>query len=205
MTILKTIIVTLVITVCANLVYAQHSNHNHHESEDLGLQKNHSPLSLHQIDTELTSHRKESLKLSSFTGETVIVVMFYGSCTNVCPILIKDAWRLYSGLTKSAKKNTSVLAVSFDPENDTPEVLHNYAEYEQLNLPDWHFVTASESGIRLLATVLGVQYKKRASGMYDHSNALTIIDDEGNISKQLEGLNKPVDEMVTHIEHISHQ
>lgn len=178
---------------------AQHGHHGH-EKEALKAGEVHADHSLYHLDSEFTDHRNESVKLSNFKGEPVIVVLFYGNCTEVCPILIQDAWRLYSSLDESAQDKTKVLAVSFDTENDTPEVLKQYAEYEQLDLPEWNFITGKHTDIKMLATMLGVKYQQTSDGHFAHSNLVTVLDTEGKVAKRVEGLNQPMDEAAAIIE-----
>ena len=173
---------------------AQHADHESHKQQAIEAGEIHPDHSLYHLDAEFIDHRNTLLKLEDFRGEPVIVVMFYGNCTQVCPILIQDAWRLFSSLEESEKAKTNVLAISFDTENDTPEVLRNYAEYEKLNLPEWHFVTGKHTDIRMLATMLGVKYQKTSDGHFAHSNLVTVLDKEGKITKRVEGLNQPMDE-----------
>ncbi|MDZ7689625.1 MAG: SCO family protein [Balneolaceae bacterium] len=120
--------------------------------------------------------------------------MFYGNCTQVCPILIQDTWRLFSMLAEADRATVHVLAITFDTENDTPEVLHEYAEYEQLNIPGWHFLSSEPANVRTLAMLLGVQYSKKSDGHFAHSNLVTVLDGQGRIAKRVEGLNQTMDE-----------
>jgi protein SCO1/2 len=94
------------------------------------------------------------------------------------------------------------LAVSFDTDNDSPEVLKNYAEYEQLDLPEWHFVTGKQTDIRSLAMMLGVKYQKTSDGHFAHSNLVTVLDAEGKIVKRVEGLNQPMEEAARVVQQI---
>lgn len=198
---MRTIIVFLVtFAVILSLDgYAQHGHHVH-EKEALKAGEVHADHSLYHLDSEFTDHRNESVQLSDFQGEPVIVVLFYGNCTQVCPILIQDTWRLFSSLDKLAQAKINVLAVSFDTENDTPEVLRKYAEYEQLDLPEWHFLTGKHTDIKMLATMLGVKYQQTSDGHFAHSNLVTVLDAEGKIAKRVEGLNQPMEEAATVIE-----
>ncbi|WP_020402566.1 SCO family protein [Gracilimonas tropica] len=193
---MKTLIILsgLLMAMFSQNAMAQHGGHMGHQQEALKAGDIHPDHSLYHLDAEFVDHRKAALSLDDFKGEPVIIVMFYGNCTQVCPILIQDAWRLYSSLDNSAQAKTNVLAVSFDTENDTPEVLKNYAEYEQLDLPKWHFVTGKHTDIRMLATLLGVKYQKTGDGNFAHSNLITVLDIEGKIAKRVEGLNQPVSE-----------
>ncbi|NIT58793.1 MAG: redoxin domain-containing protein [Aliifodinibius sp.] len=158
--------------------------------------------SLYHLDAEWTDHRGDVVRLDDFKGEPVIVVMFYGNCTDVCPILIQDTWRLYSSVDESVREHVNVLAVSFDTENDTPEVLNKYAKYEQLDIPGWHFMTADDTDIRTLAMMLGVQYSKKSDGHFAHSNLVTVLDEKGRVAQRVEGLNQPMDEAKATIESI---
>ncbi|MEQ8525887.1 SCO family protein [Gracilimonas sp.] len=165
----------------------------HHHGKDATLKAEKvSEHSLYHLDAEWVTHRNESISLSQFKGEPVVIVMFYGNCTQVCPILIRDTWRLYSALDKSMRTSVNVLAVSFDTENDTPEVLKKYAEYEQLDIEGWHFVTTKDVDIRSLAMMLGVQYVKKSDGEFAHSNLVTVLDPEGKVAVRVEGLNQPM-------------
>ncbi|SMO46932.1 SCO family protein [Gracilimonas mengyeensis] len=179
--------------------FAQHDHHEH-KKEALSAGEVHPGHSLYHLDAEFTNHRNETVQLGDFKGEPVIVVMFYGNCTQVCPILIQDTWRLYSSLDEATQQKVSVLAVSFDTENDTPAVLKEYAEYEQLNLPQWHFITGKHTDIRMLATMLGVKYQKNSDGHFAHSNLVTVLDTEGKIANRTEGLNQPTEEAASVIE-----
>lgn len=169
------------------------AQHHHTKTDVLSAGEISSEHSLYHLDAEWTDHRGETYSLSDFSGEAVIVVMFYGNCTQVCPILIEDARRLYSAVEQSKRDSVHVLAVTFDTENDTPEVLREYAEYEQLNIPGWHFMTSEAASVRSLAMMLGVQYSKKNDGHFAHSNLVTVLDRQGRIAKRVEGLNQPMD------------
>lgn len=144
--------------------------------------------SLHQVNLNWTNQNNEQVKLKDFKGSPVIVVMFYGQCTGTCPVLIQRTWNLYTEIDEASREQVKVLAISFDYENDTPDALKTYAEYEQLDLPNWHFVTAPHRNIREMAMLLGVQYRQRSDGHFEHSNLITILDGEGRVSERVEGL-----------------
>ncbi|GAA5521374.1 SCO family protein [Aliifodinibius salicampi] len=176
------------------LVTSLNAQHHHAADGELGAGKISAEHSLYHLDAQWTNHRDETVKLSDFRGSPVIVVMFYGNCMEVCPILIQDAWRLYSSVDESVRGDVNVLAVSFDTENDTPEVLNNYAKYEQLDIPGWHFMISKNATVRSLAMMLGVQYSKKSDGHFAHSNLVTVLDKEGKIAIRMEGLNQPMGE-----------
>lgn len=194
------LLIILLLFTATNLV-AQH-NHNHSADNTLNAKEIDSEHSVYHLDADWTDHRGDVVKLDDFKGKPVIVVMFYGNCTDVCPILIQDTWRLYSSVDESVREHVNVLAVSFDTENDTPEVLNKYAKYEQLDIPGWHFMTADDADIRTLAMMLGVQYSKKSDGHFAHSNLVTVLDEKGRVAQRVEGLNQPMNEAKAIIESI---
>lgn len=196
---MKTLPSILLIFACAMSLSAQH----HHKGDNtLSAGAISSEHSLYHLNAQWTDHRNETYSLSDFSGEPVIVVMFYGNCTQVCPILIKDAWRLYSSIEESMRDSVNVLAITFDTENDTPEVLREYAKYEQLDILGWHFMTAESANVRSLAMMLGVQYTKKSDGHFAHTNLVTVLDTQGRIAKRVEGLNQPMDDAAEEIRSI---
>ncbi|PKD44448.1 SCO family protein [Rhodohalobacter barkolensis] len=207
-----TLITLFVLSASAVTATAQHSQgdgHDHGHEHDMEQMKeldseaiNHSE-SLHQIPTTWVNQNSESVQIKDFAGQPLIVVMFYGKCTETCPMLIQRTWKLYSSLSEETQENINVLAVSFDYKNDTPQALKEYAEYEQLDLPDWHFVTADQMDIRQLASLLGVQYRERSDGHFDHSNLITVLDKHGNISHRIEGIIGNLADDITLIESLT--
>jgi len=143
---LQTIIISLALLAAVpSLGFSQHGGH--HNSNALDATEVKHSHSLFQMDAEWINHRGETFQLREFQGHPVIITMFYGNCTQVCPILIRDANRLYQAVDvdKSLRENIKVLAVSFDTENDTSKELFKYAEAKDLNLPNWHFVCTFQS------------------------------------------------------------
>jgi len=143
--------------------------------------------SLYHMSAKWTNQDGESIQLSDYQGQPLILVMFYGRCTGTCPVLMQRTWKLYSEIDEEIRERVQILAVSFDYKNDTPEALKAYAKYEQLDIPGWNFVTAGHSDIRELAMLLGVQYRERSDGHFEHSNLITALDSNGKIAVRSEG------------------
>lgn len=177
------------ILIFAQAVMGQHLNHNAMDTQSVE-----SEHSIYHMNATWSDHRGDTFQLSDLTGKPVVVVMFYGNCTQVCPILIRDANRVYEAIDENLRRDVKVLAVTFDPKNDTPGVLKNYAIKKDLNKPQWHFTTGKPAAIRELAMLLGVQYAQKSDGHFSHSNLVTVLDSEGRIAHRLEGLNQPVEE-----------
>ena len=91
------------------------------------------------------------------------------------------------------------MLVTFDPERDTVERLRTLATERSMPTPRWTLLRASDDATRELAIALGVQYRRVADGQFAHSALMTLLDAEGRISTQREGLDTPIDPLVARI------
>ena len=91
--------------------------------------------------------------------------------------------------TKSEDRDrVRFLLVSFDSERDTPAVLREFAQKNELDLSRWTLLTGSEPDVRELAAVLGVKYKRSQQIGFSHSNLITVLDTEGRVIHRQSGL-----------------
>lgn len=175
--------------------------HGHH-----GHGQHHTPLpvtdvatdSLYHLSATWTDQHGHPVRLADFRGRPVIITMFYGNCTTACPLLLHRARTLQSDLGVPMP----VLAVSFDPESDTPEAMRTYAErrgYAEGTRGTWRFLSGSPSVIRTLATMLGVQYQRRTDGHFDHSNLIAVLDADGVVQVRTEGTSPDVSRVVEEV------
>ena len=90
------------------------------------------------------------------SGKFTIFSFIYTTCTDVngCPlashVLAKVQRRVIAD--EILKDHVRLVSFSFDPVNDTPEVLENYASNFRVAGFDWHFVT-SRSDEQLAVTL----------------------------------------------------
>ena len=83
--------------------------------------------------------------------------------------------------------------VSFDTVRDTTEVLAKYRAQRALD-GQWIVLRGDDDAVRELAALLGVKYKQEADGMFSHSNVITLLNREGEIVHQRQGLKGGLDE-----------
>ena len=185
----------------AQLVAQDHSHHNKHSDHSNHTTMNAAEVShsqsVYQVDASWNSHQNTQLQLSELQGQPVIMSMIYGSCTTACPVLVHDVKRLFTSLDNDTQKQVKLVIVSFDTDRDTPEALAEYVKQYQLSNDNWLFLNGSEQDIRTLATVLGVRYRQRPDGDFDHSNLITILDKQGVIAERIEGLSQPMEKPAT--------
>lgn len=150
-----------------------------------------SERSIYQVEAEFTNDAGERMTLAALRGRPVVLAMFFANCTYACPLLVSDMARLRAALPEGLREDVQLVLVSFDAERDTPEALKAYRERVGLDA-QWTLLHGDAESVQELAMVLGVKYKREASGEYAHSNLLTVLDREGEVVKRVEGLQQPV-------------
>ena len=191
----------ILVALCALILLAafasgQHdpADHQHHVPMQASA-----PLddrSLYHLDAPWVTHRGDQVTLPAFRGSPAVVVMMYATCETACPILIRDAIRLHEALPEGARERTQFVMVTIDPERDAPEKLADYVAKNDLEAPNWHFLSGPQGQTRALAALLGVQYRAAGNGMFSHTNLVTVLDPHGVIALRTEGLGRPVDPAV---------
>jgi protein SCO1 len=142
-------------------------------------------VSLYHLDAEWTTHDEATVKLADFRGRPVVVTLVYAHCAYACPRLVHDVKRVASDL--GARGDVRYVLVSLDPERDTPEQLRSLKE--GFGLDDrWTLLRGDPRDVRRLAALLGVQYRTEPDGEVSHSNLITVLDRDGVLARQQEGL-----------------
>lgn len=145
--------------------------------------------SIYLEHTTLLTQRDKIASLDMYRGHPVLVSMFYGSCPDVCPLLIMSMHSYEKQLDAKSQEHLRTLAVSFDPAHDTPAQLQAIATMHHVDETRWTFASASEIDARKLAALLGIQYRRKPDGTFDHSVLITLLDAEGNIVASTNKLN----------------
>ncbi len=143
--------------------------------------------SIFNIDNTWTTQNNDTLKLSHWDGKITVAAMVFTHCPSACPRIVADMQRIEAALSKDELKQVTFLLISMDPERDNPARLKEFAAEHQLN-NNWTLITANQDATMVIANVLGVRIKKLSGGGFDHSNIIHIIDTNGNIKYQQNGL-----------------
>lgn len=156
--------------------------------------------SVYQFEAPWSDQSGRPFRLASLAGGPAVVLMFYGTCQSVCPVLIGDVLRIEAALTPAARARTRFVLVTFDPSTDTAERLRALAAERHMDTARWSLLRGSDDDVRTFATVLGVQYSRVSPTEFTHSNVITLLDPQGAVAFQLEGIQRPVDEAARRIE-----
>ncbi|WP_266205611.1 SCO family protein [Pontibacter kalidii] len=157
-----------------------------------------SDMSLYQLDSEWQTEQGHTIKLADLQGKVQLVAMMYTNCTYTCPRIVADLKRIEAGIDKY--KEVGIVLVTMDPANDTPEKLKEFAGENKLDPSRWQLLTSNDASIQELAVLLNMKYKKAPNGDIAHSNIISVLNVQGEIIYQQEGLGKDPDETVKSIE-----
>ncbi len=143
--------------------------------------------SIFLLDSRWQTQDGKELQLRDLKGKNIVVTMIFTSCKTACPLLVADMQKIAAKIDPKKLKQTQMVLISIDPDNDTPEVLKQYAIQNNMNEEPWLFLRSDKESVRELANVLAVKYKKISPIVFSHSNIITVFNKKGEMVKQVEG------------------
>lgn len=149
--------------------------------------------SLYQSDVTFTDDSGKTVTLGSLRGRPVVLDLFFASCGYACPLTVTDMLAIQERLPAELRSQAVFVLVSFDTVRDTTEVLAKYRAQRDLD-GQWIILRGDDDAVRELAALLGVKYRQEADGMFSHSNVITLLNREGEIVHQRQGLKGGIDE-----------
>lgn len=157
--------------------------------------------SIFLLDSKWQTEEGQELQLRDLKGKNLVVTMIFTSCKTACPLLVADMKKIADKIDPKKLKDTRMVLISIDPDNDTPEVLKQYAIQNKMDGEPWLFLRSDKESVRELANVLAVKYKKISPIVFSHSNIITVFNKRGEMVKQVEGTVKS-DEVAKAVEEL---
>lgn len=109
-------------------------------------------------DFALTDFIGRDVKLSGLRGKPVVLTFIYTNCPDVCPIITAKLNQSL-GLLGSDASKVEIVAVTVDPERDTPTRARQYSDQQGIG-DRWHFITGNETQLKPVWEAYGV-YQQR--------------------------------------------
>ena len=156
-------------------------------TEQANLKKENAGSSIFLLDSKWQNQNGEELYLRDLKGKNLVFVMIFTSCRTACPILVADMKKIHAKIEKNKLEDTSLVLISIDPTNDTPEVLKKFSAERNMDNSPWIFLRSDEDATREFANVLAVKYKKISPVEFSHSNIISVFDRNGLLVSQEEG------------------
>lgn len=153
-----------------------------------------SEKSIFQLTDSFQTQEGKNFNLVKLEGKPTVIAMIFTHCTYACPRITGDLINIADSLKASAEKVNFVL-ISFDTKRDTPARLKVFANEMKLN-KDWILLHGNDEAVRTLSVLLNVQFEKDSDGNFSHSNLVSVLDKNGIVQFQKEGLGEVHSETV---------
>ncbi|MUW14184.1 SCO family protein [Halorubrum sp. CBA1125] len=160
----------------------------------------------------------EDVSISQFEGERAVLwTSFYTNCPDgVCPALILRLRRAQAAAAEGGYGDEAeFLALTFDPERDTADVLREYAGQQGVDLDasNWHFLRPEsyERGQELLDEKFGLVIEKTPADDYDnleyqfpHYGLILLANKQGIVERAYpRGPQTDIERLVTDVERVA--
>ena len=139
-------------------------------------------------DFTLIDQRRQQVSLSGLAGKVVALNFIYTRCAlpQFCLRVTNNFGVLQKRFPRELGRDLVLLTVTFDPSQDTPEVLAKYAARWKADAQTWHFLTGDRDIVRRVCAAFGIDAFPD-EGLINHSLRTAIIDRRGTLAASLEG------------------
>lgn len=128
-----------------------------------------------------------------YNDKVYVVDFFFTTCPTICPKMTKNMLKVQNKFY--GNPNFGIVSISINPNNDTPQVLKDYAKEYGATLKNWHFLTGDKDYIYTIANngfTLYAGENSQAEGGFEHSGSFALIDKKGNIRSRFDTFGNPI-------------
>ena len=146
---------------------------------------------------ELTERSGKTVTSEQLRGQPYVISFFFSTCPSIC---VKQNQKLKELQDMFEGEGVKFIAISVDPETDTPEILREYAARFGADEEQWLFMTGDLTYIRRV----GAEIFQQPVNKKFHTERFVLVDREGKIEgmyswpepKQFEKLQSSIREML---------
>ncbi|TWT66593.1 SCO family protein [Allorhodopirellula solitaria] len=146
---------------------------------------------------ELTERSGETVSSNDLEGTPYVVSFFFSTCPSIC---VQQNQKIQELQEKFKGRGVKFVAISVDPETDTPEVLRDYSARFGADPDQWLFLTGDLNYIRRI----GAEIFRQPVNKQFHTERFVLVDGEGKIEgfynwpeeKQFNKLQQRIDELI---------
>lgn len=129
------------------------------------------PPGIRAADFRLTDQDGKPVSLRDYRGRTTIVTFQYATCEDTCPILTSQIKAALDDLGR----DVPVLAISVDPENDTPLNARRFLLKQKVT-GRMRFLRGTRAELEPVWKAYGIQEQGKD---FEHSAYVLVLDGEG--------------------------
>ena len=134
-------------------------------------------------ELRLVNQAEEPVDLEELRGKVVMLTAIYASCPHSCPAILTQARETLAGLSDAERADVRVVAVTMDPENDSPQKLSELAQMHSLDLPVYNLVTGDPPEVeRVLDEMSVARVRDPETGVIEHPNLFLLLDRDGRVA-----------------------
>lgn len=135
-------------------------------------------------DFVLEDLKGNSFKSESMNGTVRLMEFMFTSCPDICPVTTYKMVQIQEEMKTRGiwGEQVKMIAISFDPTRDTPEVFNAYAERMNIDRSGWALLRGDEKNIQQIAKQYGVTIQNMGDGQFVHNvTSLMLIDGKDRI------------------------
>jgi len=166
-----------------------------------------SPKVIHDLsDTNYNLVDQDSAAVNfpaNFEGKYVVMAFIYTHCPDICNITTANLKNMSNQFED--KSDVHFLAITFDPERDTPSVLNDYMQTFTLDAQYFTMLTGTPTEIDSVLSRLDIEAKKsftktNAQGektyFMNHTDRVSVMDPQGRVRFEYPGSRVPPEHVV---------
>jgi protein SCO1/2 len=136
----------------------------------------------------LIDQHRQPVKSSDFAGKVVAVSFMYSHCSSpeFCLRMTNNLGLVAKRFSDRLGKDLVLLTITFDPMNDTPEVMARYASTWKASEKGWYFLTGPPEDVKRVCLLFGMDFWAQME-MIVHSMHTAVFDRNGVLVTNLEG------------------
>ncbi len=121
--------------------------------------------------TGLKDEAGQPLSLARYKGQVVVMTFMYSTCEDTCPLTTQQI----RGALDDVGTDVPVLAVSVDPENDTPQRAKQFLVEQQM-IGRMHFALGDTAALKRQWDAYGIAPQRDGK---EHSAYVVLVDGKG--------------------------
>lgn len=143
----------------------------------------------------------EFFQINDFLGKAVVINFIFTRCRalQMCPASTKRMSILQERARALGLEDIHFLTISFDPENDSPGILKQYAASYELELDNFTLMTSQSDWIDDLMRYFGI-IRMQEDGTINHTMATLLLDPQGRVHYRKEGSKWDIEEFLSKAE-----
>jgi protein SCO1/2 len=139
-------------------------------------------------DFTLLDQEGRAVSINRFRGKQVMLNFIFTRCpiATMCPAATMKMMALQRAAREAGVTNLELVSISFDPANDTPGVLKDYADVRGIDTSNFTFLTGPDAAVRQLLVQMGI-IREFDGDTIKHTLATLLIDEHGRIIHRVDG------------------